>query len=135
LYFSSEDTYVYCLNIINGRLEWKCQAQAKLLEGPTATENTVYQFVRGHGLVAVDRKTGKKLWSLPEGVGLLSEYQGRAYVMTELPTLAVLDNSSGEQLYSVNIVDVQMHRANTRDGKIYIADRSGRVAAVEPVSQ
>jgi outer membrane protein assembly factor BamB len=80
----------------------------------------------------IDKETGTARWSLPEGVDLLAEAGGRAYVLTKDRTLTVMENTTGRKLFWVNFAPVVNHAANTVDGKIYIADADGRVACLAP---
>jgi hypothetical protein len=70
---------------------------------------------------------------LAEGVELLAETGGRAYVITNAGTLTVMDNMAGKKLYSVNFRQVSRYAANTADSKIYVADEIGRIACLQPV--
>ncbi|MGE5295892.1 MAG: hypothetical protein ACM3VT_13785, partial [Solirubrobacterales bacterium] len=68
----------------------------------------------------------------PEGSDLLAESDGKAYVLTKIRTLAVMDNATGKKLYSVNCASVTGHASNTETARIYIMDSHGRVACLEP---
>ncbi len=138
LFFASKDTSVYRLDIVaaqNVKLVWKYQTQAILDRSPRVTQDVVYQYGPGKGLTAIDRQTGKHIWSLQEGADLLAESANRAYVITNIKTLVVMNNTNAHRLYSVNIADVSRHATNTTDSKIYIADEHGRIACLEPVKQ
>ncbi len=106
---------------------------AMLDRGPRVTEKIVYQYVRDKGLTAIDRETGKKIWQLPEGVDLLAEAKGKAYVITNEGTLVVMDNKKAKRQYCVDFVGVSRYAVNTVDSKIYVADKSGRIACLKPV--
>jgi hypothetical protein len=82
--------------------------------------------------VAIDKRDGKALWALPEGVDLLAESGGRAYVTTNLKTLAVMDNVGGKQLYSLNLAAVTRFAVNTVDAYVYVADDRGHLACLRP---
>jgi hypothetical protein len=133
LFAASRDTNVYMIDATKGQLVWKFQTEAILDKNPTVTKNTVYQYVWGKGLTALDRATGQLIWRAPGGLELLSEVSGIAYVIKEDETLAVMDNKKGKELYSVNFSGVTRYVANTEDSKIYIGDDYGRVACIEPV--
>ena len=132
LFVSSEDTNVYKVNILTGRLVWKYQTGAILERGPRVGEKVVYQYVHTKGLTAIDKENGRFIWQLTEGVDLLAEVQGKAYVITNAGTLVVMDNNKAKQLYSVNFAGVSRYVANMSDSKIYIADKSGRIACLKP---
>ena len=135
LFVASKDTYVYRVDV-TGRTEatlaWRYQAEAMLDREPRVTDSTVYQYAIGQGLTAIDKQSGRELWSLPEGVDLLSEARGKAYVFTQHKTLAVMDNAIGKQLYSVNLAAVTKYAVNTADANIYVADEQGHVACLRP---
>jgi outer membrane protein assembly factor BamB len=137
LYFASKDMNVYRIDMTEQpggkQLVWKYQAAGMLEEAPRVTQSVVYQHVRGKGVVAIDKQTGSSIWSVPRGDDLLAEAGGRAYVITDTATLVVMDNAKAEKLYSVNFAGVSKHAANAMDDKIYIADKHGRIACLQPV--
>jgi outer membrane protein assembly factor BamB len=133
LFIASEDTNVYKVNITRGKLDWKYQANAVLDEAPRVTENVVYQYAQQRGLAAIDRESGQGIWELVEGVDLLAEWGGKAYVITKEPKLIVMDNKAGKQLYSVNLESISKYVSNVVDSKIYVGDDSGRIACIKPV--
>jgi hypothetical protein len=53
--------------------------------------------------------------------------------VTNVRTLVVMDNNRAKKLYWVNFAGVSIHAANAPDSKLYIADKRGRVACLEPV--
>jgi outer membrane protein assembly factor BamB len=135
-YFACRDTNVYRVDIPNlttATLVWKYQSEAVLDRPPRVAAGFVYQYAVGRGLAAIDKQSGQALWSLPEGVDLLAEAGGRAYVITKNRTLAVMDNVTGKRLYAVNAAAVTDHASNTRDVRIYLADAGGRIACLQPI--
>jgi len=133
LFVASKDTNIYRLNAWTGRLVWKYQTGAMLESGPRVAQGAVYQYVRNEGLVAIDKENGRLLWQLAEGVDLLAEADGKAYVITNTGKLVVMDNKKAKQLYCVDFAGVSRYAANVVDLKIYIADEDGRVACIRPV--
>ena len=136
LFFASKDTNVYRIDIVNPTtidLVWKYQIPSIPLEAPRVTRRVVYQYAPAKGLVAIDKQRGTLLWLLPQGVDLLAEADGKAFVFTNDKTLAVMDNTRKKLLYTVNFAEVSIYTANTKDSKIYIADKRGRIACLEPV--
>jgi outer membrane protein assembly factor BamB len=134
-YLASRDTNVYRVDMTDAggiSLVWKYQAEALLDRAPRVTANAVYQYALGRGLFAIDKQSGQTLWSLPEGLDLLCDAGGRAYVITRHNTLVVMSNVTGRRLYWVNFAPVAYHATNVVDGKIYVAGADGRVACLEP---
>jgi outer membrane protein assembly factor BamB len=134
-FFADRDTYVYRVDVVGPTrvvLAWRYQTEGILDRAPLVTRDIVYQYAMGRGVTAIDKETGTARWSLPEGVDLLAEAGGRAYVLTKDRTLTVMENTTGRKLFWVNFAPVVNHAANTVDGKIYIADADGRVACLAP---
>jgi outer membrane protein assembly factor BamB len=132
LYFACRDTCVYRLELSSGKLLWKYQTQGILDTAPQLGGKLVYQCVPDMGLTAIDKTTGKLLWQVKDGVGLLSESGGKTFVITKGGLLAAMDNVKAKQLYSVNIGLPVKYATNIADAKIYIADAEGRIACLEP---
>jgi len=135
-FFADADTHLYKVDAVEPTkavLAWRCQMEAVLDRSPVVTPGAVYQYAHKRGLTAIDKQSGKALWSLPQGLDLLAESAGRAYVITESSTLAVMDNATGRELYWVNFAPVTSHATNTADGRIYVADPQGHVACLKPI--
>ena len=111
----------------------KDQTGAKLEKGPQVTQRVVYQYVRNEGLISLDKESGKLLWQLADGVDLLAEADGKAYVITKAGTLGVMDNKKAKQVYTVDLSGVSVYTTNVTDSKIYIADKEGRIACLSPI--
>jgi len=134
LFVASQDTYVYKLNVRQGSSPvWKYQTGAMLDKCPRVTPEVVYQYARYKGLTAIDKKNGTPMWQLSEGVDLLAEANGKAYVITDVGTLVVMDNKRAKRLYSVNFARVSRYAVNVTDSKIYIGDEAGRIVCLRPV--
>jgi outer membrane protein assembly factor BamB len=133
LFLACKDTNVYRINIRTGKLIWKYQTAAILDRGPRVTQDAVYQYVRDEGLVAIDKGSGQLIWQWPGGFDLLTEANGKTYLITNNGKLVVMDNKKAKQLYSVNFAGVSIHAANVTDSKIYIADKTGRIACLKPI--
>ncbi|HCO95801.1 MAG TPA: hypothetical protein DIU00_17960 [Phycisphaerales bacterium] len=137
LFFASKDTNVYRVDVVGlperRRLIWKHQTAAVLEEAPRVTQGIIYQHVPRKGLTAIDKGTGALLWLVPGGVDLLTEAGSKAYVITKMRTLVVMDNVKAKKLYTVNFAGVSKHISNITDENIYIADDRGRTACLQPI--
>jgi len=136
LFFASKDTNVYRIDMVDnmsGRdFVWKYQTAAMLDRAPRVTPEVVYQHVLYEGIFAINRESGKAMWSVPGGIDLLVEAAGRAYVIGK-GLLVVMDNKKSRRLYSVNFAGVSRYASNMADSKIYIANKAGRIACLRPV--
>lgn len=139
LYFSCQDMNVYKLDVPDKytcKFAWKRLMPGLIQKQPRVTANMAYQsaFSKSLSLSAIDKDSGNIVWTLPGGIELLAESRGRAYVITEDNSLVVMSNASGKRVYSVNFAGVSRYAYNTQDSKIYIGDKAGRVACIEPLN-
>lgn len=132
LYFACRDTCVYCIELSSGRLLWKHQTQGVLDAAPQLGSKLVYQCVPDVELAAIDKQTGKIVWRVKDGAGMLSESGDKTFVITKGGVLVAMDNAKAKQLYSVNVALPIKYATNTADSRIYIADTQGRIACLEP---
>ena len=132
LFFASEDTSVYRINLFSGKLIWKYPAAAVLDMAPRVTADVVYQYVQNKGLAAIESESGRGLWLVEKGAEILAQADGKAYIITKTGTLVVMDNEQGRHLYTVNFAGVSRYAANVADSKMYIADETGRIACLKP---
>lgn len=137
LFFASGDMNVYRLDMVGTpekrRLAWKYQTDGILNTAPRVTRGILYQVVYGKGLTAIDKNNGTCLWSVPGGIDFLAEAEGKAYVITKDQTLVIMDNTERKRLSSINVTGVTRYAANLIDSKIYIADKSGKIACIQPL--
>ena len=121
-YFACKDTNVYRIDMTEtggAAMAWRFQTESVLDRAPRVTEGFVYQYALGRGLTAIDKPTGRTAWALPEGLDLLAEADGKAYVITTVHTLVVMNNVTGKRLYSVNCARWSaMRRIPTMPGSI-----------------
>lgn len=139
LFFSGEDMNVYRIDvpsIYSKSFVWKTLVPGMIQKPPRVTEDMVYQsaFSKNMSISAIDRDSGRIIWEVPGGIELLAQSRGRAYIITENGTLVVMHNASAKQVYSVNFAGVSRQAYNTLDSKIYVGDKAGRVACLEPLN-
>lgn len=132
LYFASNDTKVYKISGEKGKLVWLYPTDGILERGPRVTKAIVYQYVRGKGLIAIDKDTGSEIWTLADGLDLLSEYGDKAYVLAEGSKIILMDNGKGEKLGEATIAEASKYAVNFADSKIYVGGKDGRIACLEP---
>lgn len=132
IYFACRDTSIYRLEMSSGRLVWKYQTSAILDSAPQPGNKVVYQHVPDAGLIALDKETGKLLWQLADGIGLLAESGDKAFLVTKAGLLVAMDNAKAKQLYSIDIGRSVKYATNAIDSRIYIADAKGRLACLQP---
>ena len=91
-----------------------------------------YQPLGDKGLIAIDKNSGRLLWQIDNGLDLLAQANGKAYVITNARTLIVMDNKQARKICEINFAAVSKYAANVDDSKNYIADTKGRIACLRP---
>lgn len=138
VYVASTDNKLYALNRNNGKLRWHYFGSGALRTGPAVTSDTVYQFVPGTGLVALDKAAGdfirKPRWVAPDATQFLAQDDRNAYVRTKNRRIVARDKQTGEVRFTSQHDDLRVFGTNLKeDGIIYAGTRRGRVIAVRPV--
>lgn len=138
IYVASTDTKLYALNRNNGKLRWQYFGSGALRTGPVATSDTVYQFVPGTGLVAIDKANGdfirKPRWVAADARQFLAQDDRNAYVRTADHRIAARDKQTGEVRFTSKSDELRVFGTSLKeDGVVYAATRRGRVIAVRPV--
>jgi len=100
LYVGSENTKLYKLDIDTGRSGWGTafQAGAQLTDSVVVGKRAVYQYAGNNGLYAIDKDSGKMLWQVSEGLGLLAEKDETAYVFAKPGVLVVMEYDGFDNL-------------------------------------
>ena len=133
LFFATTGPNVYKIDASTGRIDWKCSLTAILDKAPRVRGGLVYQYARYNGLIAIDKESGRVVWQVNDGLDLLSSSEGKSYLIAENETIVVVDNKKTEKLSSVKIPGMSKYAVNLESSRIYIADKTGRVACLEPV--
>lgn len=131
IYFSSEDTHIYAVDIRNGELIWKYRTAALLREAPRVASRFVYQRVDGGGILAFEKATGRLAWRLTGGKGLLAETKSWVYVLRNKGGIILVDADKRRKIDSVELPQELLHTANVTDGRIYLADEFGRIICLQ----
>src|SRR5262249_32211068 len=98
-YVASMDSKLYCIGRTNGRMNWRFCAGSPLTSSPAVTATSVYQYVQGQGIVAIDKAQGdpirKPKWAVPEAVQFLAEDDKYVYLERGDHAIIGADKASG----------------------------------------
>lgn len=132
IYVGSYDSKLYRINLNSGRLLWNkpFHSGAPIRDSFVVGKNLVYLYSGINGVYGVKKDTGEAVWQVPSGRTLLAETTDKAFVYVEPGLLKVMDNTNGEELYSMNLSEVQLYAVNTTDPVMYIADKTGRLMSI-----
>ncbi len=142
----------YCLDKVSGKLKWQYFSGEPLEFGPQLTDTTVYQYVPGLGLTALEKT--KKLvlgdeetvdespvhtpkWSLRSAGRILAEDDQFVYVVFGRPDqmrgLAAVDKQTGKIKFMTHRRDLAFVTCQPKAAMIYGVTVNGLVVAMKPV--
>jgi len=144
IYVASSDTTLYALDRARGHVKWQYLAQAELREAPVVTKTTVYEFVPGTGLLAIDKiqLPGKgqgsqynrtPSWIAADADRFLAEDDKYTYVRRTDNAIVALDRATGKAAFASRRHDFSAFFPNTHNGTIYIGTVGNRVLSITPV--
>jgi outer membrane protein assembly factor BamB len=149
-YFGSSDGTFYAIERETGKVRWQYFAGPPLEASPQQSDTSIYQYVSGKGLVALD-KTRKLVitadeslnedpgrsprWVEPNATTFLAEDGQNTYVAEgRRGRLVALDNKTGQILFtSSKHNNLAFVTADPKTATIYGVTRDGVVMAVQPV--
>jgi len=137
LYVASEDGSLYCVDRGSGRVKWTYYSGAPLDVAPFVTPTTVYQFVPGTGVVAVDKHplgVAREKWTNVDAVACLAEDAKNVYGQDKNGYLIAMDKTDGHVVFRGVRKDLSVVEGGA--GKvplIYAAAPDGTILEVGPV--
>jgi outer membrane protein assembly factor BamB len=151
-YFSTTAGKLYCIDKNTGRLRWQYFAGVDLNDAPQVTDTSVYQYVPGTGLVAIDKTTKMTIdnqdsgvetpfhsprWTLQGAEKILAEDSQFVYVVLGKPDevrgIAAVDKTTGEVAFATHRRDLIALAADPKGTLFYGVTRRGVVVAMKPV--
>ncbi len=148
LYAASHDSKMYCINKTTGKLKWQFFAGASLYDSPVLTSDTVYQYVPGKGLAALDKNTGaydrNPRWIHPTATQFLSQDEKYVYLLDPRtdsakpgsPTtnfIIAVDKQTGVKAFESKPTGLTVFGTNLKDNTIFAGYDDGRVITIKPV--
>lgn len=132
VYFGSEDSKLYKLNVRTGRLLWASpfHSGGPIRNGLIIGRDVVYVHNDLNGMYGVNKETGKAVWQVPSGQHVVCETESRAFVFADAGLIKVMDNNTGQELYSVNFAEVSHTAQNTDSPVMFLGDATGRLMSI-----
>jgi len=132
IYVGSFDSKLYKLGLSDGRLVWNSpfHSGAPIRDTFAVGTEIVYLYNPLNGLYGVNKQTGRPVWQVASGEGMICETPQKGFVFASPGIVKVMDNKTGDELYSVNFSSVQRYAVNTTDSVMYLADTKGRLMSV-----
>jgi len=139
VYVASTDSKLYVLDRMTGKIRWQYFAGTALLDSPTVTADSVYEYVPNQGLTAIDKSTGahnrKARWVSGDAKQFLAADEKYVYVALRDRRIAALDKVTGEIKFTSERRDLSVFAPNTKTGILYAATADGLVLAIKPITK
>ncbi len=147
LFVASRDYNLYCINRATGKLKWQYFSGSPLGEAPVTTIDTVYQYVPGKGLAALDKILGPfnrtPRWIHPTATQFLSQDSKYAYLADPRPdpensshtvyAIIAVDKQTMKPAFESDHKDFTVFGTNHKDGTIYAGYDDGKIYAIKAV--
>ena len=132
IYVGSFDSKLYKIGLSDGKLVWNSpfHSGAPIRDSFAVGSEIIYLYNPLNGLYGVNKQTGKPIWQVVSGEGMICETPQKGFVFASPGIVKVMDNRTGKELYSVNFSSVQRYAVNTTDAVMYLADTKGRLMSV-----
>ena len=148
IYAVSGDQSLYCIDRSTGHIKWRYFAGTPLQTSPTVTANTIYLYVPGKGLGAIDKSQTITLdsqdakypgeepihtarWFAPDAVAFVAQDDQYVYAQSDSNSLLALDKQTGDVVFSSRRHDLTSFAVNMKDSMIYAATASGEVLSIK----
>jgi len=136
VYIASMDTKLYCLNPKTGKIKWQFYAGEPLVSSPELSPTSVYQYLEGVGLIAMDRNKGdavrKARWTFPTAVRFLTEDAKYAYLQQQDHSVVAVDLATGKPKFASRRKDYAAFAFVSKGDVIYSVSDDGVVRAAAP---
>ncbi|MGA3065415.1 MAG: PQQ-binding-like beta-propeller repeat protein [Tepidisphaeraceae bacterium] len=147
VYAVSGDQSLYCIDRASGRIKWRYFAGTPLLTAPAVTSTTVYLYVPGKGLAAIDKnepitldsQPGKLMgeepihsarWFAPDALAFVAQDDQYVYAQSDSNSLLALDKQTGQVVFTSRRHDLTAFAVNMKDSTIYAATADGEVMSI-----
>ncbi|WP_049929272.1 PQQ-binding-like beta-propeller repeat protein [Halopiger goleimassiliensis] len=139
LYFGTEDGRIHAVDPATGDPRWERTLPGELGGAPTLADGRLYA-PHERGVTALEPETGDPLWTAeteaaalePPAVGDDRSWSGpRVFVGTADETVHAFEAADGEEVWSVPLGDDLAGAPTAVDGRVYVADGSGTMVALD----
>lgn len=138
VYVAAGDSKLYALDRITGRIRWQYYAAQPLRTPPLVTNDMVYQYVPGRGVVALDKMGGsfnrEPQWVVEAGAQPLAQGARHVYVRDTANGVLAVDRGTGRVAFRTTRTDLRHFAGGNPEGdQVYAATADGRVVGIKPI--
>jgi outer membrane protein assembly factor BamB len=134
VFAGSTDGFLYSLNELSGKLDWKFPVGDAIYSSPVAIEDKVFVVSEFAGLYCLDSKLGEPLWLAPGITQFVSMSPSRVYAIDRRGGLVALDAKSGTPLGSMPLAGTVIKLPNGQSDRLYLASNSSVVQCLREIA-
>ncbi len=141
VYIPSTDSKLYCVDVVNAKIRWEYFAGRPVTTSPVPTTDTVYIYIEGTGMVAIDKKSTPRYptprWANPDALKILADDSKLVYVLTKSGHIAALDKNTGEQRFITERNDFAhtVAHINPNNNTLFAITEDMELLSITPVSR
>ena len=118
---------------------WQYFAGQPLTHSPAVTPTTVYQYVEGQGVAAIDKTQGEAIrkakWLVADAIQFLSEDEKYAYLERKDHSIVGVDKANGAVKFASQRKDFVAFGSAIKDNVVFATTADGKVLAIVPVTR
>lgn len=133
MYVASLDQSIYAFSRANGRRMWRYRTESPIEAQPTIHDGVLYVYVPREGLLAIDARSGERVWSNKDLKGDVVGMRKGNLLLWDGKAFTTVDPERGEAIETVPFPDVRRLVFDTfEDGNLYLITRKGTVEKYGP---
>lgn len=129
-YIPTEDSNLYALNIVQGKILWKFNSGTRIIRGPEVTDQDVYLPTVRFGLHRLKRSNGEVVWKNATAERFLAANPKFVYALDRQGKMLVLDQARGKELSSLDVRDFVFPIDNERTDRFFLAAHNGLIVCL-----
>ena len=129
----SQDWSLYCLNVLDGSMNWEFMCGSPIFQRPWVVEKDVFVAARGNGLFRLDVQTGQERWHLPDAIRFIAASKDRVYVENPGKVITIHDRRTGKMLGELDVSPFDFVWENRYGENIYAGLENGTVYAIKDI--
>jgi hypothetical protein len=141
VYVASTDSKLYGLDPITGRIRWEYFAGTPLVNPAQPTADTVYIYVDGKGMVALEKRGAARYqtprWTNATAKEVLADDAKHVFVLTDAGYIAALDKKTGVEQFRTDrndFIAVAQH-INPNDNTLFAITSDKKLISIRPVTR
>jgi len=133
LYIASLDGYLYALEEITGREQWRYSTGYPVVSSPAIVGDHAYVASLEPTLHAIDAATGRGLWKAPRMSHFAAQGKDRVYASDKLGNLFALDAKTGQPIGGLDAGEDATTLVNDQSDRIILVTDRGLVQCLREI--